>query len=158
MKKDFQYALTHNQLLPFFNGEDDYFSPHEMSWGRHFHTLNWSAMVSYLKCQPNPFQTLVTVFKSYLSLLDEQNIHHVWALFNNIGCFYSDKKYTLKFLNPDDDLIDELTPAERHKIGRSYRFLRENFELVPGAQDMMSLQRQFEFTKKQGCSHNLFSY
>lgn len=158
MKCKFEHALNHNELMPFFNGENDYFSPREESWGYHLHMINWESMCSYLAHKDNPFQTLVEVFKTYLSLLNEKNIDDVWALSRNIECFYTLRKYKSSFINQQDDLIDELTEDEKKKIGRSYRFLREHFEEVPGAKDMVPLDQQFEFTRKNGCRHDLFSF
>lgn len=158
MNKSFEYALNHNELLSFFNGEDDYFSPYELNWGEHTHIINWESMCSYLVHKDNPFQLLIKVFKTYLSLLNGKNIYDVWALFNNIECFYHLRVENSYFLNQQHDLIDELTEDEKKKIGRSYRFLREHFEEVPGAKDMVPLDQQFEFTKKNGCRHDLFSF
>ena len=61
------------------------------------------------------------------------------------------------FLTQNEYLIDQLSTEEKKKIGVLYRYLRNNFDKVPGAAQMYPIDKQFEFTLKKGCPYDLFS-
>ena len=113
-------------------------------------------MMFYLEKRVNPYQELVKYFRLYLSSLKEDALD-AWSLFRNINCFYFFQKNNRYFLTQNEDLIDELTAEEKKKIGVLYRYLRENFDKVPGAAQMNPIDKQFEFTLKKGCPYDLFS-
>ena len=153
----FERALNNNEIRAFFNGEGEYFSPEEFSMGYHNEMINWMGMMAYLEEKENSFQLLVKYFRLYLSSL-EKNALDAWMLFSNIASYYNLRKDNCYFLTQNEDLIDELTAEEKKKIGVLYRYLRENFDKVPGAAQMFPVDKQFEFTRKNGCPYDLFSF
>lgn len=156
MKKFFEYALEHNEIVPFFKGEGDYFSPNEMARG-HLYIINWSSMCNYLQHQTNPFDVLVNVFKIYLNSLDDKVLDS-WGLFQNLKCYYLLRFRHDYFFNDHDDLIAELDKYEKIKIGRLFRLLRDNFDKVPGAKEMSSFETLVNFLPKNGCEYDFFSF
>ena len=153
----FERALSNNEISAFFNGEGDYFSPEEFNMGYHNEMINWMGMMAYLEEKENSFQLLVKYFRLYLNSL-EKNALDAWMLFSNIASYYNLRKDNCYFLTQNEDLIDELTAEEKKKIGVLYRYLRENFDKVPGAAQMFPVDKQFEFTRKNGCPYDLFSF
>lgn len=156
MKKSFEYALTHNEIVPFFKGEGDYLSFEEMARG-HLYLNNWSGMCNYLQHQTKPFDVLVNVFKIYLNSLDEKLLDS-WGLFKNLKCYYQLRFSHDYFLNDHDDLIAELDKYEKIKIGKLFRLLRDNFDKVPGAKDMYPFETLVNFFPKNGCEYDFFSF
>ena len=157
MKGDFEQAISNNEITAYLNGEGDYFAPEESNMGYHSHMINFMGMLGYLKKQEHPYQELVKYFRLYLSSLKE-DVLDAWSLFRNITCFYilrSDNSY---FLTQDEDLIDELTAEEKKKIGVLCRYVRDNFDKVPGSAQMFPIKKQFGFTRKNGCRYDLFSF
>ena len=157
MKGDFEQAINNNEITAYFKGEGDYFSPEEGNMGYHNEILNFTGMMSYLENKAHPYQLLVKYFRLYLSSLKE-DVLDAWSLFNNIGCFYTIRKEKSFFLTENEDLIDELTVEEKKKIGVLYRYLKENFDKVPGSAQMFPIKKQFGFTRKNGCRYDLFSF
>ena len=153
----FEQAVNNNEITAYFKGEGDYFSPEEGNMGYHNEILNFTGMMSYLENKAHPYQLLVKYFRLYLSSLKE-DVLDAWSLFNNISCFYTLRRYNPFFLTQNDYLIDQLTAEEKKKIGVLYRYLRENFDKVPGAAQMYPIDKQFEFTLKKGCPYDLFSF
>ena len=153
----FERALSNNEISAFFKGEGEYFSPEEFNMGYHNELINWQGMLAYLEEKETPFELLVKYFRLYLSSLKEDPLD-AWGLFNNIGCYYDLRKDNCYFLTQNEDLIDELTAEEKKKIGVLYRYLKENFDKVPGAAQMYPIDKQFEFTLKKGCPYDLFSF
>ena len=157
MKGDFEQAVNNNEITAYLNGEGDYFTPEEFNMGYHSFIMNFTGMMSYLKNKEHPYQELVKYFKFYLSSLKEDALD-AWSLFNNISCFYTLRRYNPFFLTQNDYLIDQLTAEEKKKIGVLYRYLRDNFDKVPDAENMNPLDIQFNFTRKNGCPYDLFSF
>ena len=157
MKGDFEQAVNNNEISAYFNGEGDYFSPEEGCMGYHSYIMNFMGMMFYLEKRVNPYQELVKYFRLYLSSLKE-DVLDAWSLINNIDCFYILRSDNSFFLTPNDYLIDQLTAEEKKKIGVLYRYLRDNFDKVPDAENMNPLDIQFNFTRKNGCPYDLFSF
>ncbi|PXZ08196.1 hypothetical protein DKK70_02325 [Gilliamella apicola] len=157
MKGDFEEAVNNNEITAYFKGEGDYFSPEEGNMGYHNEILNFNRMIAYLREKENPYQLLVKYFRLYLSSLKEDPLD-AWSLFNNIACYYYLRKKNRFFLTENEDLIDELTAEEKKKIGVLYRYLKENFDKVPGSAQMFPIKKQFGFTRKNGCRYDLFSF
>ena len=156
MKGDFEQAINNNEVSAYLKGEGDYFSPEEFNMGYHSYIMNFMGMMFYLEKRVNPYQELVKYFKLYLSSLKEDALD-AWSLFRNIACYYflrSDNSY---FLTQNEDLIDELTVEEKKKIGVLFRYLRENYDKVPGVADMRPINDQMKFVYEDGCSYDLFS-
>ena len=157
MKGDFEQAVNNNEVSAYLKGEGDYFSPEEGCMGYHSYIMNLMGMMFYLEKKKHPYQELVKYFKLYLSSLNEGALD-AWSLFRNIACYYflrSDNSY---FLTQNEDLIDELTVEEKKKIGVLCRYLRENFDKVPGAADMRPINDQMKFVYEDGCPYDLFSF
>ena len=157
MKGDFEQAINNNEVSAYLKGEGDYFSPEEFNMGYHSYIMNFMGMMFYLEKRVNPYQELVKYFKLYLSSLKEDALD-AWSLFKNIGCFYYFRKNNRYFLTQNKDLIDELTAEEKKKIGVLYRYLRENFDKVPGAAQMFPIDKQMKFVNEDGCPYDLFSF
>ena len=157
MKGDFEHAINNNEITAYLNGEGEYFTPEEFSMGYHNEMINFMGMMGYLKKQEHPYQELVKYFKLYLSSLKEDPLD-AWSLFRNIACFYTLRQDNSYFLTQNEYLIDQLTAEEKKKIGVLYRYLKENFDKVPGAAQMYPIDKQFEFTLKKGCPYDLFSF
>ncbi|PXZ06544.1 hypothetical protein DKK70_11315 [Gilliamella apicola] len=158
MKGDFEQAISNNEIIPFLKGEGDYFSPDEWCRGYHCYMINFMGMMGGLEEKEHPYQLLIKYFRLYLSSLEE-NVEDAWSLFENIECYYHLRKdNSYFFLTQNEDLIDELTAEERKKIGVLYRYLRDNFDKVPDAENMNPLDIQFNFTRKNGCPYDLFSF
>ena len=157
MKGDFEQAVNNNEITAYLNGEGDYFTPEEFNMGYHSFIMNFTGMMSNLKNKEHPYQELVKYFKFYLSSLKEDALD-AWSLFNNISCFYTLRRYNPFFLTQNDYLIDQLTAEEKKKIGVLYRYLRENFDKVPGAADMRPINDQMKFVYEDGCPYDLFSF
>ena len=153
----FERALSNNEISAFFKGEGEYFSPEEFNMGYHNELINWQGMLAYLEEKETPFELLVKYFRLYLNTVEE-NALDAWMLFSNIASYYFLRKKNRYFLTENEDLIDELTAEEKKKIGVLYRYLRENFDKVPGAAQMFPVDKQFEFTRKNGCPYDLFSF
>ena len=152
----FERAVNNNEIILFFKGEGDYFSPEEGNMGYYNEILNFIGMMSYLENKAHPYQLLVKYFKLNLSSFKE-DVLDAWSLFRNIACYYNLRKDNCYFFTQNEDLIDELTAEEKKKIGVLYRYLKENFDKVPGAAQMFPIEKQFGFTRKNGCSYDLFS-
>ena len=157
MKGDFEQAINNNEVSAYLKGEGDYFSPEEFNMGYHSYIMNFMGMMFYLEKRVNPYQELVKYFRLYLSSLKEDPLD-AWGLFNNIGCYYDLRKDNCYFLTQNEDLMDELTAEEKKKIGVLYRYLRENFDKVPGAADMRPINDQMKFVYEDGCPYDLFSF
>ena len=154
----FERAVNNNEIIPFLKGEGDYFSPDEWCRGYHCYMINFMGMMGGLEEKEHPYQLLIKYFRLYLSSLEE-NVEDAWSLFENIECYYHLRKdNSYFFLTQNEDLIDELTAEERKKIGVLYRYLRDNFDKVPDAENMNPLDIQFNFTRKNGCPYDLFSF
>ena len=154
----FERAVNNNEIIPFLKGEGDYFSPDEWCRGYHCYMINFMGMMGGLEEKEHPYQLLIKYFRLYLSSLEE-NVEDAWSLFENIECYYHLRKdNSYFFLTQHEDLIDELTAEERKKIGVLYRYLRDNFDKVPDAENMNPLDIQFNFTRKNGCPYDLFSF
>ena len=132
MKGDFEQAVNNNEIIAFFKGEGDYFSPNEINWGYHSYIINWQSMMGYLKNKENAFELLVNYFKVYLNSL-EDNLPDAWDLFNNIECYYSLIRKNNNFSNNSNDLFGFFDNNEKQKIGRLFRLLRDNFDDIPDA-------------------------
>ena len=156
MKGDFEQAVNNNEVSAYLKGEGDYFSPEEGCMGYHSHIMNFMGMMGYLEDKEQPYQLLVKYFKLYSSSLKE-DVLDAWSLFRNIACYYNLRKDNCYFFTQNEDLIDELTAEEKKKIGVLYRYLKENFDKVSGAAQMFPIEKQFGFTRKNGCSYDLFS-
>ena len=157
MKGDFEQAVNNNEIIAYLKGEGDYSSPEEGNMGYHNDMINFMGMMGYLEKQEHPYQELVKYFRLYLSSLKE-DVLDAWSLFKNIGCYYTLRQDNSFFLTQDEDLMDELTAEERKKIGVLYRYLRDNFDKVPDAENKNPLDIQFEFTLENGCPYDLFSF
>ena len=157
MKGDFEEAINNNEITAYFKGEGDYFSPEEFSMGYHNEIINFNRMMAYLKEKENPYQLLVKYFRLYLSSLKE-DVLDAWSLFNNIGCFYILRQDNAFFLTENEDLMDELTAEEKKKIGVLCRYVRDNFDKVPGSAQMFPIEKQMKIGNKYGCPYNLFSF
>ena len=154
----FERAVNNNEIIPFLKGEGDYFSPDEWCRGYHCYMINFMGMMGGLEEKEHPYQLLIKYFRLYLSSLEE-NVEDAWSLFENIECYYHLRKdNSYFFLTQNEDLIDELTAEKRKKIGVLYRYLRDNFDKVPDAENMNPLDIQFNFTRKNGCPYDLFSF
>ncbi len=156
MKGDFEQAVNNNEIIAYLKGEGDYFTPEEFNMGYHSFIMNFTGMMSYLKNKEHPYQELVKYFKFYLSSLKEETLD-AWSLFRNIACFYILRSNNPFFLTQNDYLIDQLSTEEKKKIGVLYRYLRDNFDKVPGAAQMYPIDKQFQFTLEKGCPYDLFS-
>ena len=158
MKGDFEQAVNNNEISAYLKGEGDYFAANEWSRGYQSYMTNFLGMMGYLKKQEYPHQLLIKYFRLYLSSLEE-NVEDAWSLFENIECYYHLRKdNSYFFLTQNEDLIDELTAEERKKIGVLYRYLRDNFDKVPDAENMNPLDIQFNFTRKNGCPYDFLSF
>ena len=153
----FERALNNNEIRAFFNGEGEYFTPEEFSMGYHNHIINFTGLMGYLEKQEHPYQELVKYFRLYLSSLKEDPLD-AWGLFNNIGCYYDLRKDNCYFLTQNEDLIDELTAEEKKKIGVLCRYLRDNFDKVPGSAQMFPIEKQMKIGIKYGCPYNLLTF
>ena len=156
MKRDFEHAINNNEITAYLNGEGDYFSPEEGNMGYHNEMINFMGMLGYLEKQEHPYQLLVKYFRLYLSSLKE-DVLDAWSLFNNIGCFYILRQDNSYFLTQNEDLMDELTAEEKKKIGVLCRYVRDNFDKVPGSAQMFPIEKQMKIGIKYGCPYNLFS-
>ncbi|PXZ08204.1 hypothetical protein DKK70_02365 [Gilliamella apicola] len=157
MKGDFEQAINNNEITAYLNGEGDYFAPEEGNMGYHNHIINFTGMLGYLEKQEHPYQELVKYFRLYLSSLKE-DVLDAWGLFNNLGCYYYLRKKNRYFLTENEDLMDELTAEEKKKIGVLCRYLRDNFEKVPGSAQMFPIEKQMKIEIKYGCPYNLLTF
>ena len=157
MKGDFEQAVNNNEIIAYLKGEGDYFTPEEFNMGYHSFIMNFTGMMSYLKNKEHPYQELVKYFKLYLSSLKEDALD-AWSLFKNIGCFYYFRKNNRYFLTQNEDLIDELTAEEKKKIGVLCRYLRDNFDKVPGSAQMYPIEKQMKLEMEDACPYNLLTF
>ena len=153
----FERAVNNNEISAFFKGEGSYFSPNEWNRGYHSPMTNWMGMMANLEKGENSYQLLVKYFKLYLSSLKEDPLD-AWGLFNNLGCFYCLRKDNSYFLTQCDDLISELTEEEKKKIGVLCRYVRDNFDKVPGSAQMYPIKKQMKMEIKYGCPYNLLTF
>ena len=156
MKGDFERAVNNNEIIAFFKGEGDYFSPNEWLRGNHSYMTNWMGMMANLEKEENSYQLLVKYFKLYLSSLKE-DVLDAWGLFINLDCFYGLQKDNSYFLTQHDDLISELTAEEKKKIGVLCRYLKDNFDKVPDSANMRPFDEQIKIVKANGFPYDLFS-
>lgn len=157
MKGDFDEAVNNNEITAYLNGEGEYFSPEEFNMGYHNHIINFTGMMGYIEKQEHPYQELVKYFRLYLSSLKEDPLD-AWGLFNNIGCYYDLRKDNCYFLTQNEDLMDELTAEEKKKIGVLCRYLRDNFDKVPGSAQMYSIEKQMKLEMEDACPYNLLTF
>ena len=157
MKGDFEQAINNNEITAYLKGEGEYFTPEEGNMGYHNEMINFMGMMGYLKKQEHPYQELVKYFRLYLSSLKE-DVLDAWSLFNNIGCYYDLRKDNSYFLTQNEDLMDELTAEEKKKIGVLCRYVRDNFDKVPGSAQMFPIEKQMKIGIKYGCPYNLLTF
>ena len=157
MKGDFEQAVNNNEISAYFKGEGDYFTPEERYKASHSYIMNFMGMMFYLEKRVNPYQELVKYFRLYLSSLKEDALD-AWSLFRNINCFYFLRKNNRYFLTQNEDLIDELTAEEKKKIGVLCRYVRDNFDKVPGSAQMFPIEKQMKMEIKYGCPYNLLTF
>ena len=157
MKGDFEQAVNNNEITAYLKGEGDYFSPEEGNMGYHNEMINFMGMLGYLEKQEHPYQELVKYFRLYLSSLKEDALD-AWSLFNNIGCYYDLRKDNSYFLTQDEDLISELTAKEKKKIGVLCRYVRDNFDKVPGSAQMYPIEKQMKLEMEDACPYNLLTF
>ncbi|PXZ06546.1 hypothetical protein DKK70_02340 [Gilliamella apicola] len=157
MKSDFEQAISNNEITAYLKGEGDYFSPEEGNMGYHNEIINFMGMLGYLEKQEHPYQELVKYFRLYLSSLKEDALD-AWSLFNNIGCYYDLRKDNSYFLTQDEDLISELTAEEKKKIGVLCRYVRDNFDKVPGSAQMYPIEKQMKLEMEDACPYNLLTF
>ena len=157
MKGYFDEAVNNNEITAYLNGEGDYFAPEEGNMGYHNHMINFTGMLGYLEKQEHPYQLLVKYFRLYLSSLKEDALDG-WNLFKNIGCYYTLRQDNSYFLTKNEDLMDELTAEEKKKIGVLCRYVRDNFDKVPGSAQMFPIEKQMKIGIKYGCPYNLLTF
>ena len=157
MKGDFEQAVNNNEISAYLKGEGDYFTPEEFNMGYHSFIMNFTGMMSYLKNKEHPYQELVKYFRLYLSSLKEDALDG-WSLFNNICCFYALRKEKSFFFTENEDLMDELTTEEKKKIGVLCRYLRDNFDKVPGSAQMYPIEKQMKLEMEDACPYNLLTF
>ena len=153
----FERALNNNEIRAFFNGEGEYFTPEEFSMGYHNHIINFTGLMGYLEKQEHPYQLLVKYFRLYLSSLKE-DVLDAWGLFINLDCFYCLQKDNSYFLTQHNDLISELTAEEKKKIGVLCRYVRDNFDKVPGSANMRPFDELMKFVNEDACPYNLLTF
>ncbi|MBV4475601.1 hypothetical protein [Pseudomonas botevensis] len=126
MSTTFEIALDRHEISDFFKGNGIYFA-RVSDWGDHLHISNWQEMCSVLKYQKAAQILLTTLFEGYAKYLKEEYSDAAGLLYN-ISAYYSLKK-NIAFLSSDNyDLIENIDEKSKKIIGKTFRFLRKNYD------------------------------
>lgn len=146
MKYEFADAIARQEVPAFFKGEGPYLKP-DPDWGDHLFIRTWESVVAYLKEQDNPLAILTHYFRVYLDSLVEKR-SDADSIIMNVRAYYSIRQKHPFLAENGHDLLNDLTDAERHKIGQLIRYFRATGGYAPPASP---LDKFLDDIRKNGC-------